>query len=191
MQQRDAIRALEIYRRVGPQAKSLLKFYDFCRRSDFGRGQKFVKIEQPPASFVVAMEEYVKAPSPQLLGYKNVFEPNKRIAGPMPKLACEHKKVDLHDKIQRQPTTAPIQLTHLVPNLLVAEYAQSLVPIPDPVNDLLHLDDFHDGTANLEERNSSIFAIVSDGNFIYYCQLFHRMDLNKLYLLYSQFLINR
>ncbi|KAI0502495.1 hypothetical protein KFK09_017448 [Dendrobium nobile] len=166
MQQRDAIRALEIYRRVGPQAKSLLKFYDFCRRSDFGRGQKFVKIEQPPASFVVAMEEYVKAPSPQLLGYKNVVEPNKRIVGPMPKLAFEHKKVDLHDKIQRQPTTAPIQLTHLVPNLLVAEYAQSLVPIPDPVNDLLHLDDFHDRATDLEERNSSIFAIVSDDNLM-------------------------
>lgn len=64
-------------------------------------------------------------------------EPNKRIVGPTPKLAIEHKKVDLHDKNQRQPTTAPIQQTHLVPNLLVAEYAQSHAPIPDPVNDLL------------------------------------------------------
>ncbi|KAH0457633.1 hypothetical protein IEQ34_012948 [Dendrobium chrysotoxum] len=82
----------------------------------------------------------------------------------MPKLAFEHKKVDLHDKNQRQPTTAPIQLTHLVPNLLVAEYAQSHVPIPDPVNDLLHLDDFDDCATSLEEKNSSVFAIVSDDN---------------------------
>jgi hypothetical protein len=30
-----------------------------CKTIHIGRGEKFLKIEQPPASFLVTMEEYV------------------------------------------------------------------------------------------------------------------------------------
>ncbi|CAN6459643.1 unnamed protein product [Victoria cruziana] len=60
MQRHDAVRALDIYRRSGQQAESLSKFYEVCKGLDVGRGEKFVKIDQPPASFLSAMEDYVK-----------------------------------------------------------------------------------------------------------------------------------
>ncbi|KAI3446694.1 hypothetical protein Pfo_003359 [Paulownia fortunei] len=66
MQRRDAVRALEIYRKAGEQAQRLSKFFEMCRGLDFGRRQKYVKIEQPPASFLAAMEEYIKD-APQML----------------------------------------------------------------------------------------------------------------------------
>lgn len=71
MQQHDAVGALEIYRRAGDQAQRLSNFYEMCRSLDFGRRQKYVKIEQPPASFLTAMEEYVKdAPQALMLPWK-------------------------------------------------------------------------------------------------------------------------
>ncbi|XP_073140600.1 putative clathrin assembly protein At5g35200 [Henckelia pumila] len=66
MQRHDAVRALEIYRRAGEHALRLSNFYEMCRSVDFGRRQKYVKIEQPPPSFLTAMEEYVKD-APQAL----------------------------------------------------------------------------------------------------------------------------
>ncbi|EYU34309.1 hypothetical protein MIMGU_mgv1a020331mg [Erythranthe guttata] len=65
MQRRDAVRTLEIYRKSSEQAQRLSEFFEICRALDFGRRQKYVKIEQPPASFITAMEEYIKdAPQP-------------------------------------------------------------------------------------------------------------------------------
>ncbi|KAJ8528127.1 hypothetical protein K7X08_021819 [Anisodus acutangulus] len=46
MQRHDAVRALEIYRRAGDQAVKLSEFFEICRNLDFGRGQKYVKIEK-------------------------------------------------------------------------------------------------------------------------------------------------
>ncbi|KAK9697965.1 hypothetical protein RND81_08G073500 [Saponaria officinalis] len=64
MQRHDAIKVLDIYRRAGQQAEKLSEFYEFCKIIDVGRGERFIKIEQPPASFLHAMEEYVnEAPS--------------------------------------------------------------------------------------------------------------------------------
>ncbi|CAI9098615.1 OLC1v1035294C1 [Oldenlandia corymbosa var. corymbosa] len=59
MQRHDAIRALEIYKKAGKQAEQLSEFFEFCRNFEFGRGQKYARIEQAPASFLIAMEEYV------------------------------------------------------------------------------------------------------------------------------------
>ncbi|KAL3810562.1 hypothetical protein ACJIZ3_000685 [Penstemon smallii] len=74
MQRRDAVRALEIYRRSGEQAERLSEFFEICRSLEFGRRQKYVKIEQPPASFLSAMEEYVKdAPQTLMLPWRPVF----------------------------------------------------------------------------------------------------------------------
>ncbi|XP_059636224.1 putative clathrin assembly protein At5g35200 [Cornus florida] len=66
MQRHDAVRALSIYRRAALQAERLSEFFELCRSLDFGRGQKYIKIEQPPASFLAAMEDYVKD-APQAL----------------------------------------------------------------------------------------------------------------------------
>ncbi|KAL0334142.1 UNVERIFIED_CONTAM: putative clathrin assembly protein [Sesamum angustifolium] len=71
MQRRDAVKALEIYRRAGDQAQKLSGFFEMCRSLEFGRKQKYVKIEQAPASFLTAMEEYLKdAPEALLLPWR-------------------------------------------------------------------------------------------------------------------------
>lgn len=71
MQRHDAVRALEIYRKAGDQAVKLSEFFEVCRNLDFGRGQKYVKIEKPPESFILAMEEYLAdAPKPLTLTWK-------------------------------------------------------------------------------------------------------------------------
>ncbi|KAL0345965.1 UNVERIFIED_CONTAM: putative clathrin assembly protein [Sesamum radiatum] len=71
MQRCDAVKALEIYRRAGEQAQKLSGFFEMCRSLEFGRKQKYVKIEQAPASFLTAMEEYVKdAPEALLLPWR-------------------------------------------------------------------------------------------------------------------------
>jgi hypothetical protein len=59
MQRSDAVRALDIYKRATNQAERLSEFYEVCKTIHIGRGEKFLKIEQPPASFLVTMEEYV------------------------------------------------------------------------------------------------------------------------------------
>ncbi|MCE0481723.1 Clathrin coat assembly protein [Datura stramonium] len=71
MQRHDAVRALEIYRRAGDQAVKLSEFFEICRNLDFGRGHKYVKIEKPPESFILAMEEYLTdAAKPLTLTWK-------------------------------------------------------------------------------------------------------------------------
>nr|XP_016448382.1 PREDICTED: putative clathrin assembly protein At5g35200 [Nicotiana tabacum] len=73
MQRHDAVRALEIYRRAGDQAVKLSEFFEICRNLDFGRGQKYVKIEKPPESFITAMEEYLMdAPKPLMITWRPV-----------------------------------------------------------------------------------------------------------------------
>ncbi|EPS72007.1 hypothetical protein M569_02752, partial [Genlisea aurea] len=66
MQRRDAVRALDIYRRSSEQAQELSAFFEMCHSLGFGLRQKYVKIDQPPASFLKSMEEYVKE-APQTL----------------------------------------------------------------------------------------------------------------------------
>ncbi|KAG8367649.1 hypothetical protein BUALT_Bualt16G0094900 [Buddleja alternifolia] len=71
MQRHDAVRALDIYRKSQAQAQRLSEFFEMCRSLDFGRQQKYVKIEQPPASFLASMEEYVKeAPQSLMLPWR-------------------------------------------------------------------------------------------------------------------------
>ncbi|KAF9601212.1 hypothetical protein IFM89_017397 [Coptis chinensis] len=66
MPRHDAVLALDIYRRAGQQAERLSEFYEICKSIDLGRGERFIKIEQisgfllAPASFLTAMEEYVR-----------------------------------------------------------------------------------------------------------------------------------
>ncbi|KAK8967550.1 putative clathrin assembly protein [Platanthera guangdongensis] len=60
MQRHDALKALDVYRRSSQQAERLSEFYEVCKSIDIGRGEKFIKIELPPSSFLNAMEEYVR-----------------------------------------------------------------------------------------------------------------------------------
>ncbi|XP_047945190.1 putative clathrin assembly protein At5g35200 [Salvia hispanica] len=94
MQRGDAVPALAIYRRAMEQAQRLTDFFEMCRSLEFGQDQKYIKIEQPPASFLTAMEEYIRdAPQPIMLPWSSNDDGcvmPKLIAIPDPKKAnCE------------------------------------------------------------------------------------------------------
>nr|DAD45005.1 TPA_asm: hypothetical protein HUJ06_003235 [Nelumbo nucifera] len=72
------------------QAERLSEFYEICKSLDLGRGERFIKIEQPPASFITAMEEYVKeAPRVSTVRKDQVVD---KIDAPKVVLAIEYKK---------------------------------------------------------------------------------------------------
>ncbi|CAN4094675.1 unnamed protein product [Withania somnifera] len=118
MQRPDAVRALEIYRRAGDQAVKLSEFFEICRKLNFGRGHKFVKIEKPPESFILAMEEYLTdAPKALTLTWKpdNDDSNTKVIAVPGPKLETDQEQ---DTEVQTKESNAETPAPPLIPDLL-------------------------------------------------------------------------
>ncbi|KAI4335498.1 hypothetical protein L6164_014138 [Bauhinia variegata] len=84
MNRDDALWVLEIYQKSGSQAEELSGFFDFCKSLEFGRGQKFINIKQPPASFITTMEDYIKeAPTTLMIEDKETQITDEH--GPSPK----------------------------------------------------------------------------------------------------------
>ncbi|KAF7806434.1 putative clathrin assembly protein [Senna tora] len=152
MQRPDAVRALDIYRRAGKQAERLSEFYEICRNLDVGRGEKFIKIEQPPASFLQAMEEYVKdAPRDSTVRKDQQVNGNK-IASPKEVLAIEYKKTEVQE--ERSPSPSP-------PPPPPPEPVKVEAPAAQPPPDLLNLEeDTVPAASELEEKNALALAIV-------------------------------
>ncbi|CAN4113056.1 unnamed protein product [Withania somnifera] len=148
MQRNDALRSLDVYRRAGQQAEALSEFYEICKSIDVGRGEKFIKIEQPPASFLQAMEEYVRE-APRASAVRKDSEP-KVI------LAIEYKKdPEVKDSGSRSP---PPPEPEPKPEPVKME-----APPAEPA-DLLSLDDPSPAVAELDEKNSLALAIIPVGS---------------------------
>ncbi|KAH6828883.1 ENTH/ANTH/VHS superfamily protein [Perilla frutescens var. hirtella] len=143
MQRHDALKALDIYRRAGQQAERLSEFYEICKNLDVGRGERFIKIEQPPASFLQAMEEYVReAP--------RASTARKDLAGPKAVLAIEYKtSTDI--KEERPESPPPPE-----PEPVKVETPASEPPPPD----LLGLNETAPAATELDEKNAQALAIV-------------------------------
>ncbi|ESW27051.1 hypothetical protein PHAVU_003G169400 [Phaseolus vulgaris] len=148
MQRHDALKALDIYRRVGQQAERLSEFYEICRNLDIGRGEKFIKVEQPPSSFLQAMEEYVKdAPQGQIVR-KDLAIENKEV------LAIEYKKTtEVQEERPPSPSPSP-------PPPPPSEPVKVEAPPVQPPPDLLNLEDPVPAALELEEKNALALAIV-------------------------------
>ncbi|XVF88316.1 hypothetical protein PTKIN_Ptkin19aG0040200 [Pterospermum kingtungense] len=143
MQRSDAMRALDIYRRSGQQAERLSEFYEVCKSLDVGRGERFIKIEQPPASFLQAMEEYVReAPRASTVRKDQVDKPKEV-------LAIEYTKTP---EVKEEPSPSPP-----LPEPKKVEKAEE--PIVEPP-DLLGLNDPVPVASELDEKNALALAIV-------------------------------
>ncbi|XP_039031715.1 putative clathrin assembly protein At5g35200 [Hibiscus syriacus] len=142
MQRPDSMRALNIYRRSRHQVEGLSEFYEVCKRLDIGRGDRYIKIEQPPASFLQAMEDYVsEAPQASTLR-KNQIEKPKEV------LAIEYKR------------TPDVQQCSPPPLLSIPEEAEKVEkPVVEP-SDLLGLNDPSPVASKLDEKNALELAIV-------------------------------
>ncbi|KAJ6958417.1 clathrin assembly protein [Populus alba x Populus x berolinensis] len=145
MQRPDAAKALEIYRRACQQAERLSEFYEICKSMYIGRGEKFIKIEQPPLSFLQTMEEYVRDAPRVTTALKDQFVDNK-IAAPKEILAIEYKK-EPEVKEERPPSPPP------------PEPVKVEEPVAQPP-DLLGLDDPVPVASELDEKNALALAIV-------------------------------
>lgn len=143
MQRNDAVRALDVYKRATNQAERLSEFYEVCKTIHIGRGEKFLKIEQPPASFLQTMEEYVRD-APTVQKEKAV-------------LAIEYKKEPEEEEKPASPPPAP-----------EPEPEQEPEPEPEPVKeeapeaepDLLGLNEPNPAATAIEEQNALALAIV-------------------------------
>ncbi|XP_054804763.1 putative clathrin assembly protein At5g35200 isoform X2 [Prosopis cineraria] len=140
MNQADATKALEIYKRSANQAESLATFFETCRAMEFGRGQKFISIKKAPASFLATLEDYVKeAP--------NSLELDQQLITKEQGVTPEG---DLPSDQSQQENSDPSQVKH------------EAVAAP-PVADLLGLDDLLTGASEFE-NNSYALAIVPAEN---------------------------
>ncbi|XP_022987668.1 putative clathrin assembly protein At5g35200 isoform X1 [Cucurbita maxima] len=157
MQRQDAMKALEIYRRAGQQAERLSEFYEVCKNLDIGRGQTFTKIEQPPASFLQAMEEYVREAPRTSTIRKDQQVADAKLAAPKDILAIEYKKEPAAQV--EQPVAPPPAPSPPPPEPVKVEPAVTEPP------DLLGLNDpVPEATSNLDEKNSLALAIVPDAD---------------------------
>ncbi|CAN8232521.1 unnamed protein product [Cochlearia groenlandica] len=145
MQRSDALKALDMYRRAVKQAERLSEFFEVCKSVYMGRGDRFIKIEQPPTSFLQAMEEYVKD-APLAAGAKKE-QALERLPAPKEILAIEYEKPT---KVVDEKPASPEQP-------LKAEEAEKPV---QKQPDLLSMDDHAPVASEFEDKNALALAIV-------------------------------
>ncbi|THG17222.1 hypothetical protein TEA_013546 [Camellia sinensis var. sinensis] len=153
MQRHDALKALDIYQRSGKQAERLSEFYEICKGLDIGRGEAFTKIEQPPASFVQAMEEYVRE-APRASTVRKDRGAEDKTATSKTILAIEYKKTS--EVQEARPPSPPQPKPEPEPE---PEPVKVEAPVVEPP-DLLGLNDPVPGASELDEKNALALAIV-------------------------------
>ncbi|XP_068649147.1 putative clathrin assembly protein At5g35200 [Aristolochia californica] len=164
MQQHDAVRALDIYKRAGHQAEMLSEFYETCKGIDHLRGQKFIKIEQPPASFATTMEEYVKGAALASPCHKIVVNEERSVT-PRAVKVIEYRR--------SQDVQHPPEPSSIASKLPLSEHseasASALAPAPTSTSavsyltdDLLEPSELRKDASELDEKNALALAIVTD-----------------------------
>lgn len=150
MQRNDALKAFDIYRRAGQQAERLSEFYEICKNLDVGRGERYIKIEQPPASFLQAMEEYLRD-APRASTARRDLGDGK----PKAILAIEYKKSE--EAKEERPPSPPPPPPEPQPEV---EPIKEEVPATKQEPDLLGLNEPLPAAVELDEKNALALAIV-------------------------------
>lgn len=150
MQRHDAIKALEIYRRAVQQSEMLSEFYEVCRSIGIRLGEGFIKIEQPPSSFLIAMEDYAReAPRVSTLRKDQVKDENVEAKTV---LAIEDNKTTEEKEVLPPPPPVPEP-----PKVEAA-------PIISKEIDLLGMHNESPDAAELYNKNALALAIVPVDN---------------------------
>ncbi|XP_039043151.1 putative clathrin assembly protein At5g35200 [Hibiscus syriacus] len=146
MDRPDAMRALNIYRRSRYQEEGLSEFYEVCKRLYIGRGDMYIKIEQPPASFLQAMEDYVNEAA-----QASTVRKDQQIENPKKVLAVACKKAPEVEQWSSPPLPEPEE----------AEKVEE--PMVEPL-DLLGLNNPAPVASKLDGKNALELAIVPQTN---------------------------
>ncbi|KAJ8434969.1 hypothetical protein Cgig2_027812 [Carnegiea gigantea] len=167
MERSDAVKALDIYQRSMKQAERLSEFYEVCKSLDMGRGERFIKIDQPPVSFLQAMEEYVSEASRGSISRKEQacrLNTVKQVVDEKPTVVLEIEDKEVADVKEARPPSVP-------PPEPVKE-EKPVVEVPD----LLVLDDPAPVASNLDEKNALALAIVPIGKALQHTHILVQTD---------------
>ncbi|XP_009627948.1 putative clathrin assembly protein At2g01600 [Nicotiana tomentosiformis] len=161
MPRHEAIKALDIYKRAGQQAMSLSDFYEVCKGLELARNFQFPVLREPPQSFLVTMEEYIKEaprivsvpietlefPERLMLTYKQEDEPS---ASEDAEESANETKPPPSDDTVVSTTEAPAPPVQPPPSILETD-------------DLLGLNTPTGYASAIEESNALALAIVPSG----------------------------
>lgn len=152
----DAIKALEIYKRAGQQAEKLSAFYDYCKHLELARTFQFPTLRQPPPSFLVTMEEYIREAPRASVASKSLENGEQSLPSDNEDEAPQEIEKSMEEEKQ-EPEEEPQS---------IVEPAEEAEPQPLPATgDLLNLDEeVNPMIADLEESNALALAIVAPGN---------------------------
>uniref|UniRef100_A0A0D9WJC9 ENTH domain-containing protein n=1 Tax=Leersia perrieri TaxID=77586 RepID=A0A0D9WJC9_9ORYZ len=155
MPRHEALKALEIYRRAGQQAGNLSDFYENCRGLELARNFQFPTLREPPQTFLVTMEEYVRE-APRMVPVREPLElPERLLLTYKPE---EQEEVSVPDPVEEEKP--PVEEAVPVPPVTEA------VSPPPPktevadTGDLLGLNDPNPSVSAIEESNALALAIV-------------------------------
>ncbi|KAL5203325.1 hypothetical protein ABZP36_014277 [Zizania latifolia] len=154
MPRHEALKALEIYRRAGLQAGSLSDFYENCRGLELARNFQFPTLREPPQTFLVTMEEYVKE-APRIVPVGEPLEfPERLLLTYKPE---ESEEAFLPDPVEEEKS--PVEEPVPVPPVTEAVSPPPKTEVAD-TGDLLGLNDPIPGVSAIEESNAMALAIV-------------------------------
>ncbi|KAL8549653.1 hypothetical protein ACS0TY_008484 [Phlomoides rotata] len=162
MPRHEAIKALDIYKRAGQQANSLSDFYEVCKGLELARNFQFPVLREPPQSFLVTMEEYIRE-APRMVSVPNVtLEYPER-------LMLTYKEEDVTSPSEE--TKVPFEEhSPPPPDEVVVSTPEASVPPPPPgptnvdTDDLLGLNVNTRDASAIEDSNALALAIVPSGN---------------------------
>ncbi|CAK9178706.1 unnamed protein product [Ilex paraguariensis] len=157
MPRHEAINALDIYKRAGQQAGSLSDFYEVCKGLELARNFQFPVLREPPQSFLVTMEEYIREAPRMVSVSRETLEYPERL-----QLTYKSEETPLPSEESQLSDDEPKPLPSdddVVPNDKVP------APSPPPPNnldsdDLLGLNVITTDASAIEESNALALAIV-------------------------------
>ncbi|KAK3027665.1 hypothetical protein RJ639_041902 [Escallonia herrerae] len=159
MPRHEAIKALDIYKRAGQQAGSLSDFYEVCKGLELARNFQFPVLREPPQSFLVTMEEYIRE-APRM-----VSVPRDTLEYPERLMLTYKPEEDLSPSEETQlPEDEPRSMP--LDNVAISN---AEVPAPPPPNnfdseDLLGLNVNMPNASAIEDSNALALAIVPSGS---------------------------
>ncbi|GFP96643.1 putative clathrin assembly protein at2g01600 [Phtheirospermum japonicum] len=165
MPRHEAIKALDIYKRAGQQAASLSDFYEICKGLELARNFQFPVLREPPQTFLVTMEEYIKE-APRMVSVPNVtLEYPERLMLTYKQEDAPPSEEDDTKVSEEGPTPQPLPSDEGA--ISTAESAFSPRGPPPPTNlvtdDLLGLNTTTVDASFIEDSNALALAIVPPG----------------------------
>ncbi|CAA2981824.1 clathrin assembly At2g01600 [Olea europaea subsp. europaea] len=157
MPRHEAIKALDIYKRAGQQGTSLSDFYEVCRGLDLARNFQFPVLREPPKSFLVTMEEYIREAPRMVSVQSETLEYPER-------LMLTYKQEDASSPHEDIKVSSDELKPPLSDNIAVSNVKAASSPPSPPNNldteDLLGL---NVTSSAIEESNALALAIVTSG----------------------------